>query len=112
MQSPAFNKYRAQSVERRYERKMNAIMDGANCKPDPLTSAERREVLLKTVKRRLLLQIRTSTDVGWCTITTADAGTDTDSDNNQRRKLRSMWYDGFSAMYPDGTEWRLKHDYF
>jgi hypothetical protein len=112
MQSPAFNKYRAQQVERRYERKTNAIMDGANVKPSNLTPSEQAQVAKMAAKRRLLLQIRTSTDVEWCTITTADAGTDTDSDNNQRRKLRSMWYDGFSAMYPDGTEWRLKHDYF
>ena len=112
MQSSAFNKYRAQQIERRHERKTNAIMDGANAKRSTLTPSEQAQVAKLTVKRRLLLQIRTSTDVVWYTITIADAGTDTDSDNNQRRKLRSMWYDGYSAMYPAGTEWRLKHDYF
>lgn len=55
---------------------------------------------------RLRLEIRTSTDVDWCTINTANAT------EGAREKLTSMWYNGYSAMYPDDTEWRIRRDYF
>lgn len=60
-----------------------------------------------TVKqhRSYLLQVRTATDVDWCTINTAVANL------GAKEKLRNMWYDGYSRMYPSGTEWRIADGY-
>lgn len=55
--------------------------------------------------RSYLLQIRTATDVDWCTINTAVANL------GAKEKLRNMWYDGYSRMYPSGTEWRITDGY-
>lgn len=61
----------------------------------------------ETVKKQriLRLEIRTSTDVEWGTINTANATA------GAKEKLRSMWYNGYSAMYPSGTEWRIRDDW-
>lgn len=55
---------------------------------------------------RLRLEVRTSTDVDWSTINTANAT------EGAREKLRSMWHNGYSTMYPDDTEWRIREDAF
>jgi DnaJ-class molecular chaperone len=107
---PAYSKLRAQMNEKKYERKIDDIMhDQAYKMSSRLTEEERNATLLR---RRLALKVRTTTDVGWCTITTADAGMNTTQENAQREKLKSLWFDGFKTQYPEGTEWTIVNEYW
>lgn len=63
-------------------------------------------------RRYLALQIMTTTDVDWSTINTATGGIDKTRENYARSKLRDMWYNGYSNMYPAGTQWRIVNVYF
>lgn len=91
------------------DRYVNSIINGMS-PSTPLSADEQHAVKDQAVKRRIRLEVRTATDVDWHTINTADSPEDGDA--YQRTKLRNMWYDGYRTMFPDGTEWRLKYDYF
>ena len=77
-----------------------------------LTQEEQSYVNEVALKRRLLLQVRTTTDVDWCTINTADGGETRDKENAARRKLKDLWYNGLCSQHPPGTEWRIANGFF